>query len=110
MDGVDITKAVLNKGKQMASSVAASATNGNGGKKRRKGTDLKPIVTNEAATLGVDPATTTTTTTSTTTEGYGFYPFFLFLDSFSLLARVFFAPFLPPFSFFWFSPPHPDSF
>ncbi|GAB1200439.1 hypothetical protein APSETT444_009812 [Aspergillus pseudonomiae] len=48
MDGVDITKAVLNKGKQMAS-VAASAANGNGGKKRRKGTDLKPIVTNETA-------------------------------------------------------------
>lgn len=48
MDGVDLTKAVLNKGKQMAS-VAASAANGNGGKKRRKGTDLKPIVTNETA-------------------------------------------------------------
>lgn len=46
MEGVDLTK-VLNKGKQMAS-VAASAANGNGGKKRRKGTDLKPIVTNDA--------------------------------------------------------------
>jgi hypothetical protein len=46
MEGVDLTKAMLNKGKQMAS-VAASAANGNGGKKRRKGTDLKPIVTNE---------------------------------------------------------------
>lgn len=95
MDGVDITKAVLNKGKQMASSVAASATNGNGGKKRRKGTDLKPIVTNEAATLGVDPATTTTTTT----EGYGFYPFFLFLD-FLFPARPCFPCFLSPAFFF----------
>lgn len=47
MEGVDLTKAMLNKGKQMAN-VAASAANGNGGKKRRKGTDLKPIVTNEA--------------------------------------------------------------
>lgn len=47
MEGVDLTKAMLNKGKQMAS-VAASAANGNGGKKRRKGTDLKPIVTNDA--------------------------------------------------------------
>lgn len=47
MDGVDIKKSVLNKGKQMTS-VAASPANGNGGKKRRKGTDLKPIVTNEA--------------------------------------------------------------
>jgi len=50
MNGVDIKKAVLNKGKQMAS-VAASAANGNGGKKRRKGTDLKPIVTNDAPPL-----------------------------------------------------------
>jgi len=32
-------------------SVAASAANGNGGKKRRKGTDLKPIVTNDAPPL-----------------------------------------------------------
>jgi serine/threonine-protein kinase SRPK3 len=47
MEGIDLTKAVLNKGKQMAS-VAASAANGNGGKKRRKATDLKPIVTNDA--------------------------------------------------------------
>lgn len=43
MEGVDLTKAMLNKGKQMAN----VATNGNGGKKRRKGTDLKPILTNE---------------------------------------------------------------
>ncbi|KAK5807651.1 hypothetical protein VI817_001909 [Penicillium citrinum] len=49
MEGVDLTK-VLNKGKQMASNVAASATNGNGaaGKKKRKGTDLKPILTSDA--------------------------------------------------------------
>ncbi|KAJ5852645.1 uncharacterized protein N7529_012030 [Penicillium soppii] len=46
MEGVDLTKAMLNKGKQMAN-VAATAANGNGGKKRRKGTDLKPILTNE---------------------------------------------------------------
>ncbi|KAJ5833909.1 hypothetical protein N7474_002220 [Penicillium riverlandense] len=56
MEGVDLTKAMLNKGKQMAN-VAASAANGNGGKKRRKGTDLKPIVTNEAGAPGSDPAT-----------------------------------------------------
>ncbi|RMJ24063.1 protein kinase dsk1 [Aspergillus sp. HF37] len=50
MDGVDITKAVFNKGKQMAG-VATSTANGNssGSKKRRKGTDLKPIVTNDQA-------------------------------------------------------------
>ncbi|KAJ5618831.1 hypothetical protein N7510_002815 [Penicillium lagena] len=56
MEGVDLTKAMLNKGKQMAN-VAASAANGNGGKKRRKGTDLKPIVTNEVGAPGSDPAT-----------------------------------------------------
>lgn len=55
MDSVDITKAVLNKGKQMAN-VAANAANGNGGKKRRKGTDLKPIVTNDPSNP-VQPAT-----------------------------------------------------
>ncbi|QGA21510.1 hypothetical protein EYB26_009221 [Talaromyces marneffei] len=47
MNGGDIKKAVINKGKQMAS-VASAAANGNGSKKRRKGTDLKPIVTNES--------------------------------------------------------------
>ncbi|KAJ5110471.1 Protein kinase dsk1 [Penicillium argentinense] len=47
MEGVDLTTAMLNKGKQMAS-VAASAANGSTTKKRRKGTDLKPIVTNDA--------------------------------------------------------------
>ncbi|OJJ50695.1 hypothetical protein ASPZODRAFT_137844 [Penicilliopsis zonata CBS 506.65] len=46
MDAGDIKKAVLNKGKQMTS-IAAAAANGNNGKKRRKGTDLKPIMTNE---------------------------------------------------------------
>jgi serine/threonine-protein kinase SRPK3 len=50
MNGGDIKKAVINKGKQMAS-VASAAANGNGGKKRRKGTDLKPIVTNENTTM-----------------------------------------------------------
>jgi len=43
MEGVDLTKAIL-KGK-MAN--VATAANGNAGKKRRKGTDLKPILTSE---------------------------------------------------------------
>ncbi|KAJ5886068.1 Protein kinase dsk1 [Penicillium subrubescens] len=59
MEGIDLTKAVLNKGKQMAS-VAASAANGNGGKKRRKGTDLKPIVTNDAKSGEAGEATEST--------------------------------------------------
>ncbi|KAL4961618.1 serine/threonine-protein kinase [Aspergillus stella-maris] len=50
MEGVDL-QSVLNKGKQMASNVASSATNGAAtNKKRRKGTDLKPIVTSDSAT------------------------------------------------------------
>lgn len=36
----DIKKAAINKAKQVAQ-------NGNGGKKRRKGQDLKPIITTE---------------------------------------------------------------
>jgi serine/threonine-protein kinase SRPK3 len=40
----DIKKAVVNKTKQVTQ---AAAQNGNGGKKRRKGQDLKPIITTE---------------------------------------------------------------
>ncbi|KAL3448359.1 kinase-like protein [Aspergillus insuetus] len=59
MEGVDL-QSVLNKGKQMATNVAASATNGTTNKKRRKGTDLKPIVTNDSATAaGEQPGSTT---------------------------------------------------
>ncbi|KAL2868946.1 serine/threonine-protein kinase [Aspergillus lucknowensis] len=59
MEGVDL-QSVLNKGKQMATNVTAPATNGNTNKKRRKGTDLKPIVTNDPATPSADqPAATT---------------------------------------------------
>ncbi|MCJ1356290.1 MAG: serine/threonine protein kinase, CMGC group [Icmadophila ericetorum] len=46
MNGGDIKKAAINKAKQVASA-ANSAANGNGGKKRRKGGDLKPIITTE---------------------------------------------------------------
>lgn len=42
MNGADIKKAAINKAKQVA-----QAANGNGGKKRRKGQDLKPIITTE---------------------------------------------------------------
>ena len=47
MNGGDIKKAALNKAKQVATA-ANNAANGNGGKsKRRKGTDLKPIITTD---------------------------------------------------------------
>ncbi|PGH10733.1 CMGC/SRPK protein kinase [Helicocarpus griseus UAMH5409] len=51
MNGGDIKQATINKAKQMASAANVNnATNGNNaGKKRRKGTDLRPIVTNESA-------------------------------------------------------------
>ena len=42
MNGADITKAAINKAKQMA-----HTANGSAGKKRRKGQDLKPIITTE---------------------------------------------------------------
>lgn len=42
MNGDTIKKAAINKAKQVA-----NAANGNGGKKRRKGGDLKPIITTE---------------------------------------------------------------
>ncbi len=43
MNGENIKKAAINKAKQ----VANAAANGNAGKKRRKGQDLKPIITME---------------------------------------------------------------
>ena len=42
----DIKKAAINKAKQVATA-ANPTTNANGGKKRRKGTDLKPIITTD---------------------------------------------------------------
>ena len=42
MNGTDMKKAAINKAKQVA-----QAANGSGGKKRRKGQDLKPIITTE---------------------------------------------------------------
>ena len=53
MDGGDLKKSVFNKGKQIANAAVppSAAATPNGGKKRRKGTDLKPIVTNEATAI-----------------------------------------------------------
>lgn len=54
MNGGDIKKAAINKAKQVANA-ANNAANGNNGKKRRKGTDLKPIITTEDHQLA-DPS------------------------------------------------------
>lgn len=54
MNGTDIKKAAINKAKQVA-----QAANGNGGKKRRKGQDLKPIITTEQqGSQNASPAST----------------------------------------------------
>jgi hypothetical protein len=54
MNGTDIKKAAINKAKQVA-----QAANGSGGKKRRKGQDLKPIITTEQqASQNASPAST----------------------------------------------------
>jgi serine/threonine-protein kinase SRPK3 len=45
MNGTDMKKAAINKAK----SVAQAASSSNGSKKRRKGQDLKPIITTEKA-------------------------------------------------------------
>lgn len=43
MNGSDLKKAAINKAKQVA-----GVANGSAGKKRRKGQDLKPIITTES--------------------------------------------------------------
>lgn len=66
MNGNDIKKAAINKAKQVAIA-ANNATNGNGGKKRRKGQDLKPIITTEGqpnADLSPNSSTKMSTTRS----------------------------------------------
>ena len=51
MNGGDIKKAAINKAKQVATAAANPAAaangNGNGGQKRRKGGNLKPIITTD---------------------------------------------------------------
>jgi serine/threonine-protein kinase SRPK3 len=51
MNGAESLKKVAIKGAKQVAQVTQSANangNGNGGKKRRKGQDLKPIITTEA--------------------------------------------------------------
>lgn len=75
-DVVGVKKAAMNKVKQVASAATAAAnplTNGN--KKRRKGQDLKPIITGEkengssGGETGGAPQTPAITTTTTTPAG-----------------------------------------
>jgi serine/threonine-protein kinase SRPK3 len=52
MNGSDIKKAAINKAKSVATT-AAMAANGNGQKKRRKGENLKPIITTDGSGAGL---------------------------------------------------------
>ena len=63
MNGGEIKKAAINQAKKVASS-ATNVTNGNGQKKRRKGTDLKPIITTDGQP-GTDSSPQTTTSNNT---------------------------------------------
>jgi serine/threonine-protein kinase SRPK3 len=47
MNGSDIKKAVASQAKKVATSAAMAANGNNGQKKRRKGDNLKPIITTE---------------------------------------------------------------
>ncbi|KAI9732625.1 MAG: serine/threonine protein kinase, CMGC group [Cirrosporium novae-zelandiae] len=73
MNGGDIKKAAINKAKQVATAAnhaANHATNGNNQKKRRKGQDLKPIITTEGQqNNSSSPNTTTSNTTSSGMHG-----------------------------------------
>lgn len=65
MNGGEIKKAAISQAKKVAST-ASTVTNGNGQKKRRKGTDLKPIITTDGqASTDASPKTNTSGNPST---------------------------------------------
>lgn len=53
MNGAEIKKAVTNQAKKVATSAAVAANGNNGQKKRRKGDNLKPIITTDNAGSGL---------------------------------------------------------
>jgi serine/threonine-protein kinase SRPK3 len=61
MNGTDLKKAAINQAKKVATS-AAQAASSNGQKKRRKGDNLKPIITTDGQVLAsASPPTVTMT-------------------------------------------------
>lgn len=58
MNGTDLKKAAINQAKKVATT-AALAANSNGQKKRRKGDNLKPIITTENASSSLHESPTT---------------------------------------------------
>lgn len=57
MNGTDLKKAAINQAKKVATT-AALAANGNGQKKRRKGDNLKPIITSDNPPSGLHESPT----------------------------------------------------
>jgi serine/threonine-protein kinase SRPK3 len=59
MNGADLKKAAYNQAKKVGvATTAALAANGNGQKKRRKGDNLKPIITTENASSSLHESPT----------------------------------------------------
>ena len=88
MNGGDIKKAAINKAKQVATA-ANNATNSNGGKKRRKGQDLKPIITTD----GIQSAEPSPSNVNTSLLGYAtLAPHKEKPDCHRNIANVFIAP------------------
>ena len=78
MNGGDMKKAAINKAKQVATA-ANNAANGNGGKKRRKGQDLKPIITTDGP-QSAEPSPSTTVNSSNLAYACISYIFYAFLS------------------------------
>lgn len=78
MNGGDMKKAAINKAKQVATA-ANNAANGNGGKKRRKGQDLKPIITTDGP-QSAEPSPNTTVNSSSLTYVCNLYIYHAFLS------------------------------
>ena len=55
MNGADIKKQAINQAKKVATAAANTANGSNGQKKRRKGENLKPIITTDGQ-VAVDAA------------------------------------------------------
>ena len=61
MNGGDIKKQAINQAKKVATAAANTANGSNGQKKRRKGENLKPIITTDGPVAVEAPHSTPTT-------------------------------------------------
>ena len=93
MNGDQVTKAALNKIKAVSGATSSTA---NGQKKRKKGQDLKPIITRDGPGAGKAQRYALTDFC----RFFFYHPFYISLRHFFIISRF---PFFP-FSFFPFSP------